>query len=596
MRSLKNRFRRMNIRQKIQLSTISLLIITSFFLLAAMSFLSQRTLRQKSVQLVSQQLDTAGYNTETTLRDVYGLSYETLGNSWVQAFLRAQKGASSNYTTLERSAAEVLDNQRDSNKLLRFIALIKSSNQQLLYSGVTWSIPNFVEEMQRLEDLSRPLGFGNMSYVLHQDIFTPSQNAFYFFLPVHNLFSPDSQLGTLYICVPEAQIRACYNTGGAAFESMLTTADGTVLSSTGGLQEIGKPGPLDTTAAGEKGNFALPGQNRLVLYQHLPGTGWYILGVIPADMLMADYANLAAIMALVLLACLAVAALVANIVSRTIYRPIAEVIATMNQVAAGNLHVHVPGRHYGEDLQHLAFSFNSMVNEILQLMEQVKEEQRQADKTKFNMLQSQIQPHFLYNVLDSIHWQAAYNKDTEVSEMVQILANYYRLSLSKGNDIIPLRQELDMVHNYIRLQNIRYNNLVQFEAPLGSEFLELPIPKLTLQPLVENAIYHGFRSGNRSQGNIRLSATKEGEVVVLQMQDDGSGCTLQQVEKLNRQLNQYDENAGYGLQNVQKRFEIYYGAEYGLQIRLNEVGGLTVSIRLPENGPASKEGESFTRY
>jgi two-component system, sensor histidine kinase YesM len=235
----------------------------------------------------------------------------------------------------------------------------------------------------------------------------------------------------------------------------------------------------------------------------------------------------------------------------------------------------------GDDIRNMAKSFNLMAIRLEELVEKVKEDQHQIEQIKLNALQSQIQPHFLYNTLDCIHWQALVDGNERISVLVKALANYYRLCLSKGQDIISLSQELAHVQNYLIIQNIRYGNIIEQSFEIEERFLKVPIPKMTLQPLVENAIYHGIKVKNGKHGKITITAREENDKVVISVSDSGAGVSQKKIDEINSSISIYDESFGYGVRNVHKRIELLYGKGNGLYFRKNNTGGITVEIRLP---------------
>ena len=215
------------------------------------------------------------------------------------------------------------------------------------------------------------------------------------------------------------------------------------------------------------------------------------------------------------------------------------------------------------------------------LMEQVKMEQHQIEQIRFNALQSQIQPHFLYNTLECIHWQAMVDGNGEISTLVKALAKYYRICLSGGHDVIPLKMELEHVRNYLIIQNMRYDDIIGSEFDVEEAASDVMIPKLTLQPLVENSIYHGIKVKEGKTGSLFLKVRKRSSDVLITLADTGTGMSQQQIDEMNQHLSEYDDSFGYGVRNVNKRIELLYGEEFGLYYLRNESGGVTVEIRLP---------------
>ena len=215
-------------------------------------------------------------------------------------------------------------------------------------------------------------------------------------------------------------------------------------------------------------------------------------------------------------------------------------------------------------------------------LKKVREEQYQIDQIRMEALQSQIQPHFLYNTLDCIHWQAAINGDKETSKMIKSLASYYRISLSKGKDIISLKEELEHIENYLFIQKMRYGEILEYEIKADEKCLEETIPKMTIQPLVENAIYHGIKCKDGRVGFIAITVSDEGNKISIKVRDDGVGMSAEEIEEINKKIQEVDSEFGYGVRNVNRRIQLYYGYEYGLHYSMNSDKGVTVMTHLPK--------------
>lgn len=284
---------------------------------------------------------------------------------------------------------------------------------------------------------------------------------------------------------------------------------------------------------------------------------------------------------------------------RQFYRPINTVVNTMGAVEEGRLDMRIDTQRLREsdpDSRKLAEGFNSMMDKINLLMVQVKEEQHQMEQIRFNALQSQIKPHFLYNALECIHWQAVADKNKKISVLVKALAQYYRICLSKGKEIIPLSLELEHVKAYMTIQQMRYGDIIEMELFVPERLKEIQIPKMTLQPLVENSIYHGIRVKEGKKGKVEIAAQTEGKNVWLTVSDSGTGMEKEEIMEMNRSLSIHDDSFGYGVRNVNKRIELLFGRPYGLKFEANDKGGVRVIICLPlENIQNEKKGQTGER-
>lgn len=215
--------------------------------------------------------------------------------------------------------------------------------------------------------------------------------------------------------------------------------------------------------------------------------------------------------------------------------------------------------------------------------EQVKEEQKKLRRSEFELLQSQINPHFLYNTLDAIVWSAEAGNQKQVVNMVGNLSNFFRLSLNKGKEIVSVKEELQHVRSYLEIQQIRYQDILDFEIDIPPEIDEYKIPKLTVQPIVENALYHGIKN-KRGGGKITVSAKVKDDHFFIIVEDNGKGMTEERLAEVRKALAEgiSDKNVVYGIYNVNERIRLHYGEEYGVTINSKPDEKTVVLIKLPK--------------
>ena len=266
----------------------------------------------------------------------------------------------------------------------------------------------------------------------------------------------------------------------------------------------------------------------------------------------------------------------------SITSPIRRLTQVTDQVAKGDLTVRsdVTG---GVEAQVLSDSLNTMIDKINELLEQVKTEQIRLRKAEFELLQSQINPHFLYNTLDAIVWLAEAGEQKKVVSMVGSLSDFFRISLNQGQDILDVKEELQHVRSYLEIQQMRYQDILQYEICVPEELNHCQIPKITLQPLVENALYHGIKN-KRGKGMIRIEGELDGEDCILLITDNGKGMTPERLEQVrkgirNRKVRETDI---YGLYNVNERIRLNFGENYGITITSTYGEGTCVTVRLPQ--------------
>ena len=241
-----------------------------------------------------------------------------------------------------------------------------------------------------------------------------------------------------------------------------------------------------------------------------------------------------------------------------------------------------------EEIAVLSKSFNDMTVEIGTLVEDIKQQQTNLHITETKLLQAQINPHFLYNTLDTIVWLAEEEKRDDVIKMVTALSKFFRTTLSKGRDFITVGEEESHVRSYLEIQQFRYQDILDYSIEIDEEISEYVLPKLTLQPLVENALYHGIKN-KRGKGMICISGKKCGEEIIFNVCDNGKGMSKEKLAELRRNIQKKNENLtdSFGLTNVNQRIHHYYGEQYGLEFESEENKGTKaiVTIKAEKNQP-----------
>lgn len=265
--------------------------------------------------------------------------------------------------------------------------------------------------------------------------------------------------------------------------------------------------------------------------------------------------------------------------SRSITRPVVELCARVEDISAGDLTAREPVCSGEYELNTLSQVVEQMVGRLNQLMQEATQKQETLRRTELALIQAQINPHFLYNTMDTIIWLIEAGKTDDAVEMVSNLSAFFRHSLSKGKDVISLREEEGHVCSYLQIQQVRYKDIMRYTVNFEPGIQEAVLPKLTLQPLVENALYHGIKL-KRGMGHIYVTGRREGADILLQVTDDGVGMSPQRLEQL-RSAMEREERVGFGLSTVHERIRLFFGHPYGLSISSREGVGTTVSVLIP---------------
>ena len=266
-----------------------------------------------------------------------------------------------------------------------------------------------------------------------------------------------------------------------------------------------------------------------------------------------------------------------------ITEPISRLCEVTRQAGKGDFAARAP-EGGNDELAVLNQGFNQMVERIGNLVEDIRIEQLNLRATELKLLQAQINPHFLYNTLDTIIWLAEAGQKEQVVMMVSTLSDFFRTTLSKGRDYITVKEEATHIRSYLTIQQFRYRDILEYEINIPEELEEYQILKLTLQPLVENALYHGIKN-KRGLGHILVSGKKQGDHLVFTVSDDGKGMDPERLAYVQRlisgELKDEDAPSGFGLFNVNQRLQLNYGPEYGLILASEEGEWTEVNAIIP---------------
>lgn len=318
-------------------------------------------------------------------------------------------------------------------------------------------------------------------------------------------------------------------------------------------------------------------RERYVVVQTVDNTRWRLVGVAYMDEVTSSMSELHRMILAFLTSGILLALSVAIFMGWQITRPMNRLTRIMRVVEGGNLDVEIPQQGFLE-IADLASAFQLMLERIRQLMRQIVLEQEQKRRYELDALQAQIKPHFLYNTLDSIVWMQERGQNRDAISMVTALARLFRISISKGRNIITVAEEIEHVRNYLIIQSIRFKNKFTYSINVQPETLALKTVKLVLQPLVENAIVHGLAHYMSDEGRIEISATIEQDELVMRVRDNGLGMSREMVDIL---LTARSKTGGIGLHNVHERITLTYGKNSGLTIESEQDAGTLITIRQP---------------
>ena len=326
------------------------------------------------------------------------------------------------------------------------------------------------------------------------------------------------------------------------------------------------------------------GERRVVVVKTISYTGWKLVGVIPMSRFRLGTVSTELFTILVILSAILALLVINRLVTNRITSPILRLNRSIQNMEGGRVNpdnVYIGGP---SEIEHLGRSLQGSFRQVNALMDDVVREQEERRRTELDALQSQINPHFLYNTLDSIVWMIEGERNSDAVFMVTQLASLFRISLSKGRTVISIRDELVHARNYMNIQKVRYKDAFEVRWDIQEEILDCCTVKLILQPILENAIYYGVDAMD-DEGEIDVVGRKEGDTILLSVKDNGLGMPQEKVDQLlsdeEHEEREHKHGSGVGLINVHKRIKLRFGSQYGLTIESEPDEGTMVTIRIP---------------
>ncbi|WP_058306659.1 sensor histidine kinase [Gracilibacillus massiliensis] len=348
-----------------------------------------------------------------------------------------------------------------------------------------------------------------------------------------------------------------------------------------------QPVYIDMSQMNDKEQGYYTSDDMFYVYETTKMTNWKVIGQAPIKEIMKDSNDIRTLIVLAVISSIIFIIGLYMFISNRLIRPIRLLKDKMQQAAQGNLEAKVIP--VGEDeIATLGDSFNQMIVKIKSLLDLSIEEEKKLKAAEFRTMQAQINPHFLYNTLDTIIWLAEAKEHQSVIELTKALSQYSRISLNKGKDWITIADEIAHIESYLYIQKTRYEDILDVSVQIDSNILRYHILKLLLQPVVENAIYHGIKN-KRGQGFLRINGgIDEENCIRFDVIDNGIGMDEERLQELRDHLLTGEvlpeAKNGFGLINVQQRIQLYYGKDYGLKINSWKGSGTRVTITIPKSG------------
>lgn len=360
-----------------------------------------------------------------------------------------------------------------------------------------------------------------------------------------------------------------------AFQRILLDSGGRIVSSVGSLQDEKLDLEVKHILSGDSGyqRVNLEGEDYLVAWNKSPHSEWTLIEWTPWSEITEGSYKLANILLFIGFLAAIIGAVMMLYLSRQMIVPIRHLLSAMNHFSVSKSVIRLPN-DYRNEFGVLFNGYSKLIERINELYRSLQKEYTRKKEAEINALQAMINPHFLYNTLDQVNWMAIEEGQEKISQVVELMGRMFRIGLSNGAKMIPLHDEVSHLSCYLQIQQIRWGDGLEFEIDVPESLQALYVPKMTLQPFVENAVVHGLHG--RSSGCIKIKAEIEDDRLILNVQDNGVGIASDWHNQPKR------IRGGYGIRNVKERIDIYFGTPYGVDIEPLSEGGTKVTISLPQ--------------
>ncbi len=552
-------FENRKLRTKLLLFYIAWFVISAVISGLLYQEIYRQILQERITQSSQQTLEVIALNIQSAVNDVNRYSQSILSNKSVQDALNLAGGPS---FAVRKEVERFIRGLAQQSSLIESVYLFDNLDNRydVKFTGNVLTQVHSVEQMAWYPEVLRRQG-GYLLSLNAGGMFEEDRN-FVSLIRIINDLLTQKPIGLLIINIPEKafaqasqQMRQKYN-----IEILISDAQGQAIhSDVSNRLELGK-------------------QSNFTISTAIPEWGWNLTSLIPQKELTRDTEVFRGVSFLMILVNSLILLWGAYFISRMITNPIHELIRSMKQIENGEFH-RVPANARRDEIGQLQRMYNFMIEEIQRLIQETIREQKEIRKAELNILQSQIKPHFLYNCLDAISGLALSGQSRDAYQLVKRLGGFYRKSLSQGSEFIPIREEIAIVQNYLAIQKIKYKDLFSDDYHIEEDAMNAKIPKLTLQPLVENSIEHGFREKG-ADCHISVHARCEDNRIQLIVEDDGVGMSA---ERLSAVLDEDSRSSqvSFGVKKTMERLHLYYDDQDVFSITSTPQGGTTVTISLP---------------
>lgn len=569
---MKKWYPRQNFHSKLMFLFLTLILIPVIFLSIMEFSYARRILADKTNDYLKNLASVTLSKIDSTVTDIENVAFYINGNDTIQTSLKSEQELSDDrlaYYRLHSNIREILSSYALLRQEINAISIRSDSGREYTYTKIRISPPLDIREYIRSENQYWEVSKGHIVLMKKLYGFPYKDSLGYVALDVNEK--------SLYDIISDIDLSQAGNVFLVNEEGRILAASSRTL--TGELLEE----PY-ISCFGEKEAFYRDvkiGDQYYSIYNSAAiSNGWHMMLAIPKDYYLRDITKLKNIVILVTLITACMAALISALVSRNMTKPLRELTKAMENFGQGDFNINCEVNSEDE-IGRLSHTFNQMVNDMNSLVNTVYEQKVMKQEAQMKSLQMQINPHFLYNTLDTINWMARIRQADDIGDMVAALGNMMRYSLEKKS-FVRIREEVKNLEDYLAIQNYRYQDKMEASIEIDESLMDLYIPRLLIQPILENAIVHGIEE-KLDKGRIVVAAWLEGEDLYIKVEDDGVGMTEEAISQILLQDYSMKKrgHTSIGLVNVNRRIQMIYGQDYGLLIQSVLGAGTRMTIHIP---------------
>ena len=542
----------------------------------------------KSAEIIQKKVSQSNLNTvrqiaaniELILQDVHNTSLHLFQNDQIRTFLKLSENAP--YKEIQKyniKAQESLMYLLCSKKYIHSIYIKGFNGITIDTKGILYQIDKHIEK----KILELKGGYLWITDKLVNSNYTTT-DVFSLKRVINDIDNITARLATLSINIDEKQISNIYKDKiiGEKGDFFIIDRHSRIISALNKgklgeeIQEQLRPDEINKKKDGYY-RIKMGNQDFLITYCNIDNAGWTLINIVPIEELLKEIAVIKQVTLIGILVSFIICIMVALIFTIKVLSPIKQVRKLMGKLEKEDFNVSMD-LNGNDEIALLGRSFNKMSGRLRELIREVYQGQLKQKEAELIAIQAQINPHFLYNTLDTIYWMARIEKAFETSSLVGALSKLFRLSLNKGNKFTTVKNEVEHLKNYIIIQQKRYEDMIDFSFHVPDEVLDCKVIKLVLQPLVENAIYHGIEKKGEA-GKIDISIAKKNDRLLYTITDDGNGVDEKEINGLLKKVG--NNNRGFGIKNVNDRIKLCFGEDYGLRFHSSRDMGTRVIVTQP---------------